>query len=42
MPQIDLQKLALRLKVVELLRLYVEHQQGVQPSAWWRRFVCPN
>ncbi len=42
MPHIDLRKLALRLKVVELLRLYAEQQQGVQPSAWWQRFVCPN
>jgi hypothetical protein len=39
---IDLRTLALRLKIVEMLRLYSERRQAAEPSASWRRLVCPN
>ena len=38
----DLHKLALRLKVIEMLRLYSERRQQQTPMALWQRWVCPN
>ena len=42
MSHVDLRKLALRLKIVELLRCYIERRQAAEPSASWQRLICPN
>jgi len=38
----DLHKLALRLKVIEMLRIHAERRQRLAPVAAWQRWVCPN
>jgi len=42
MSHLDLHKLALRLKVVEMLRIYAEKRRMADPLARWRRLVYPN
>ncbi len=41
MSHIDLRKLALRLKVLELLRTYSDRRKS-NPVAMWLWHVCPN
>ncbi|MFC1526620.1 hypothetical protein ACFL6X_07420 [Candidatus Latescibacterota bacterium] len=42
MARIDLQKLALRLKVVEMLKIHALRRQLAEAAALWRRLVHPN
>lgn len=42
MSRIDLRTLALRLKVIEMLRIHAERQKMAQAPAFWRRLVWPN
>ena len=42
MVRVDLRKLALRLKVVEMLRIYAERRQVREAPALWRRLIRPN
>lgn len=42
MSRIDLRTLALRLKVIEMLRIYAERRKMAQAPAFWRRLVWPN
>lgn len=42
MSHVDLRKLALRLKVLEMLRTYAERRKMANPAAWWLWYVCPN
>ena len=40
--RVDLRKLALRLKVVEMLRIYAERRRKREAPALWRRLIHPN
>ena len=40
--RVDLRKLALRLKVVEMLRIYAERRRMREAPAIWRRLIRPN
>ena len=42
MTHLDLHKLALRLKVVEMLRIYVAQRGMAESVALWRRLMDPN
>jgi len=42
MAQIDLRKLALRLKVMEMIRIYARRRTLEDPGAYWRRLILPN
>jgi hypothetical protein len=42
MADIDLRTLALRLKVVEMLRIYTERRKMDDPVSVWRRWLGPN
>ena len=42
MPHLDLHKLALRLKVVEMLRIYAAQRGMAEAVALWRRLRYPN
>lgn len=42
MARIDLRKLALRLKVVEMLKIYAERRRMREAPALWRRLIRPN
>ncbi|HJP31142.1 MAG TPA: hypothetical protein QGF95_11370 [Candidatus Latescibacteria bacterium] len=42
MTNIDLRKLALRLKVLEMLRIYARRREMMEPAARWQRNICPN
>jgi hypothetical protein len=42
MAEIDLRMLALRLKVLEMLRIYAERRKMADPVTLWRRYICPN
>ena len=42
MARIDLRKLALRLKVVEMIRLHARRRLMAEASAFWRRLIGPN
>lgn len=42
MARIDLHTLALRLKVLEMLRIYADRRKLDQAAAYWRRLVWPN
>jgi hypothetical protein len=43
MTPIDLRKLALRLKVLEMLRIHSERQKlAAESTSLWQRLVCPN
>jgi hypothetical protein len=40
--RVDLRKLALRLKIVEMLRIYTERRKLRDAATVWRRWVGPN
>lgn len=42
MAQIDLRKLALRLKVTEILALHTKHRMMEEAHKYWRRMIQPN
>ena len=42
MAQIDLRKLALRLKVTEMIRIYARRRILQEAGAYWRRLILPN
>ena len=42
MARIDLRKLALRLKIIEILRTYAGHKCLQEAHAYWRRLICSN
>ena len=42
MARIDLRKLALRLKVLEMLKIYTRRRQMADAPRYWRRSVRPN
>lgn len=42
MSHVDLRKLALRLKVLEMLRGYTERRKMADPVTFWLRCICPN
>lgn len=39
---IDLHKLALRLKVIEMIRIHAWQRQLREAMVYWRRFIRPN
>lgn len=42
MSDVDLRKLALRLKILEMLRIHAERRLLAEPFALWQKAVCPN
>lgn len=42
MERIDLHKFALRLKVVEMVKIYARQRLLLEAHAHWRRLICPN
>jgi hypothetical protein len=42
MAEIDLHKLALRFKVVEMIRLLMVQRRMKEAAQYWRRLVRPN
>lgn len=42
MAQIDLRKLALRLKVIEMLDLYTKRRKMEEVHQYWRSLIQPN
>jgi len=42
MARIDLHKLALRLKVAEMIRIYARRRSLEEASTYWRRLILPN
>ena len=42
MGNVDLRKLALRLKVTEMIRLYVRRRLVSESAAYWRTHILPN
>ena len=42
MAQIDLRKLALRLKVIEILEIYAYRRKIQEAQRYWRGLICPN
>jgi len=42
MTRADLHQLALRLKIIEMLRLHASQRQLREASSCWRRLVRPN
>lgn len=42
MAQIDLRKFALRLRVIEALRLYARQRLAKDARQRWRRYIVPN
>ncbi len=42
MQHVDLRKLALRLKVIEMLRIHTQNQRMSTASQIWRQKVLPN
>ena len=42
MSDIDLRKLTLRLKVVELIKLHISRRTLAEAAAYWRRLIRPN
>ena len=42
MAQVDLHKLALRLKIIEMLQIYVSKRRLQEASAYWRRLIRSN
>lgn len=39
---VDLHKLALRFKVLEMIKAYTCQRQLREAPAYWRRLICPN
>ena len=42
MDPVDLRKLALRLKIVEMVAIYSERRKFREAATIWRRLICPN
>jgi hypothetical protein len=42
MTRIDLRKLALRLKVIEMLKQHTRQRLLQEASVYWRRLILPN
>ena len=42
MSKIDLRKLALRMKIVEMLRIYLRRKGMADARSRWRRLIGPN
>ena len=42
MSKIDLRKLALRMKIVEMLKIYMSRRGLEDASSRWRRLIGPN
>ncbi len=42
MAQIDLRKLALRMKLMEMIRIYAQRRMLQDASIYWRRLILPN
>ena len=42
MKQVDLHKLALRLKVIEMLQVHLRRKRLNSATAYWRRLIRPN
>ena len=42
MKKVDLHKLALRLKIIEMLRVHTTQRQLREALHHWRRFIRPN
>ena len=42
MAQIDLRKLALRLKITEMLAIHAKHRMMEEAHEYWRRMIQPN
>jgi hypothetical protein len=38
----DLRKLALRLKIIEMLKIHAVQRQLREAAFFWRRFIRPN
>jgi len=42
MARIDLHKLALRMKIVEMLKIHLSRKRMATASIQWRRLIRPN
>jgi hypothetical protein len=42
MTTIDLRKFALRLKLLEMLRIYAERRAARESGMYWRSLILPN
>ena len=42
MAKIDLHKLALRLKVIEMIKIHTRRRLMANAYAYWRRLIQPN
>ncbi|MEW6752635.1 MAG: hypothetical protein AB1505_16870 [Candidatus Latescibacterota bacterium] len=42
MARIDLRKFALRLKVIEMVKLYARQRMVEEARTCWRRYILPN
>jgi hypothetical protein len=42
MAQIDLHKLALRLKVIEMIKIHARRRLLAEAYQYWRRLIQPN
>ena len=42
MARIDLRKLALRLKIIEMLQVHVRRKRLQEAYAYWCRLICSN
>ena len=42
MLQIDLRKFALRLKVIEMIRIHARRRMLAEAGAYWRSLIGPN
>ncbi len=42
MAQVDLHKLALRLKIIEMIQIYASKRRLQEASAYWRRLIRSN
>ncbi len=42
MSRIDLHKLALRMKIVEMLKIHLSRRRLARASVYWRRLIRPN
>ena len=40
--KVDLHKLALRLKIIELLKIHACQRQLREALTFWRQFICRN
>lgn len=42
MSRVDLRKLALRLKILEMLRIHADRRRLMEAASLWRHMVQPN